>query len=169
MINFLLFNALAMTLFRGGELKANVVATVVATTSSYLMNRGWTFRHRKTNRIRREYVLFFVFNGVGLGIELAVMGIAKYGLGMSGLIALNVAKVLGIGLATIFRFWSYRTFVFSGAPAAAPTTPGASETPRASETPSAPSAQATVEPGEWVDDRPWPEPATAGRSRRSRP
>lgn len=113
-INFVVFNALALTLFPGGELKANIVATAIATTTSYLMNRGWTFRHRRTSRIPREYVLFFLFNAAGLAIELAVMGAAKYGLGLTALWALNLAKAFGLGLGTVFRFWTYRTFVFAG-------------------------------------------------------
>jgi putative flippase GtrA len=113
LINFLLFNALAMTWFSDSELKANVVATAFATTSSYLMNRAWTFRHRKTTRVSREYVLFFLFNGIGLGIELAVMGLVKYGLGLTALWAINMAKLGGLGLGTVFRFWTYRTFVFA--------------------------------------------------------
>jgi putative flippase GtrA len=116
-INFVVFNALALTLFPGGELKANIVATGVATTTSYLMNRGWTFRHRKTSRIPREYVLFFAFNAAALGIELGVMGAAKYGFGLTTLWALNLAKAAGLGLGTVFRFWTYRSFVFAGEPA----------------------------------------------------
>jgi putative flippase GtrA len=116
-INFVVFNALALTLFPGGELKANIVATAFATTTSYLMNRGWTFRHRKTSRIPREYVLFFAFNAAALGIELGVMGAAKYGLGLTTLWALNLAKAGGLGLGTVFRFWTYRSFVFAGEPA----------------------------------------------------
>jgi len=123
-VNFVAFNALALTLFPDGELKANIVATAIATTSSYLMNRGWTFRHRKTSRISREYVLFFLFNALGLAIELAVMGAVKYGLGLTSLLALNLAKAAGLGLGTVFRFWTYRAFVFAGqavlAPAATP-------------------------------------------------
>lgn len=115
-INFVVFNALALTLFPGGELKANIVATAFATTTSYAMNRGWTFRHRKTSRISREYVLFFVFNALALGIELAVMGAAKYGLGLTTLLTLNLAKATGLGLGTVFRFWTYRSFVFHGKP-----------------------------------------------------
>jgi putative flippase GtrA len=122
-INFVVFNALALTLFPSGELKANIVATAFATTTSYLMNRGWTFRHRKTSRIPREYVLFFVFNAVGLGIELAVMGAAKYGLGLTSLLALNLAKATGLGLGTVFRFWTYRSFVFAGQPEPVPAAP----------------------------------------------
>jgi putative flippase GtrA len=114
-INFLVFNLLALTVLTGGELKANIVATAVTVTTSYLMNRHWTFRHRTRESARRErtlFLLFVVFNVAGLAIELAVMGLAKYGVGLTGLLALNIAKAAGIGLGTIFRFWTYRTFVF---------------------------------------------------------
>ncbi|MGN9807963.1 GtrA family protein [Micromonospora sp. BQ11] len=121
-INYAVFNALALTVFVDGQLKATVIATVVATITSYLMNRHWTYRDRPKSAMRREYVLFFLFNGAGLLIELGVLAAAKYGLGLTGLLALNVAKTCGVLLATLFRFWSYRTFVFQPAPAhAAPT------------------------------------------------
>ncbi|AVT36739.1 GtrA family protein [Plantactinospora sp. BB1] len=115
-INYAVFNALALTVFADGQLKANVIATVVATVSSYLMNRHWTYRDRPKSAMRREYALFFLFNGAGLAIELGVLAVAKYGFGISSLLALNVAKTVGVGLATIFRFWSYRTFVFRKSP-----------------------------------------------------
>lgn len=117
-LNFVVFLVLATTVFAGGELKANVIAFTVATTSSYLMNRHWTFRHRPRSTRRREYTLFFLFNIAGLAIELAVMGLAKYGLNLVGLVPLTIAKGVGIGLGTIFRFYTYRTFVFSGRRAA---------------------------------------------------
>jgi putative flippase GtrA len=115
-INYAVFNALALTVFADGQLKANVIATVVAACSSYLLNRHWTYRDRPKSAMRREYLLFFVFNATGLAIELGVLAVAKYGFGISGLLALNVAKTVGVGLATIFRFWSYRTFVFRSTP-----------------------------------------------------
>jgi putative flippase GtrA len=111
-INFVVFNALALTIFHNGQLKANVVATVFATFTSYFMNRHWTYRDRPKSAIRRETSLFVLFNATGLVIELGVLGIAKYGLDMHGLLWLNVFKFLGLGLATIFRFYTYRTFVF---------------------------------------------------------
>ncbi|MFG1952224.1 GtrA family protein [Micromonospora sp. NPDC048830] len=117
-INYAVFNALALTVFENGQLKATVVATVVATITSYLMNRHWTYRDRPKSAMRREYALFFLFNATGLLIELGVLAAAKYGLGMTSLLALNVAKTAGVLLATLFRFWSYRTFVFQPAPAA---------------------------------------------------
>ena len=111
-INFAVFNALALTIFVNGQLKATVIATVVAASSSYLMNRYWTYRDRPKSAMRREYLLFFLFNTTGLAIELGAVAAAKYGLDIHGLLALNVAKVVGVALATVFRFWSYRTFVF---------------------------------------------------------
>ncbi|GHJ56658.1 hypothetical protein Nm8I071_59650 [Nonomuraea sp. TT08I-71] len=115
-INYAVFNALALTVFRDGQLKATVIATIVATITSYLMNRHWTYRDRPKSALRREYVLFFLFNGAGLVIELGVLALAKYGLGVNSLLALNVAKTGGVLLATLFRFWSYRTFVFQPVP-----------------------------------------------------
>ncbi|SIN33646.1 Putative flippase GtrA (transmembrane translocase of bactoprenol-linked glucose) [Micromonospora cremea] len=111
-INYAVFNVLALTVFADGQLKATVIATIVATITSYLMNRHWTYRDRPKSALRREYVLFFLFNATGLLIELGVLAAAKYGLGVHGLLALNVAKTGGVLLATLFRFWSYRTFVF---------------------------------------------------------
>ncbi|MEH0841838.1 GtrA family protein [Micromonospora sp. CPCC 205711] len=115
-INYAVFNALALTVFVDGQLKATVIATTVATITSYLMNRHWTYRDRPKSALRREYALFFLFNGAGLLIELGVLAAAKYGLGVNGLLALNVAKTGGVVLGTLFRFWSYRTFVFQPVP-----------------------------------------------------
>lgn len=115
-INFAVFNALILTIFAEGQLKANVIATVVATTASYLMNRHWTFRHRSRSAMHREYVLFFFLNGVGLVIELAVLGVAKYGFALTSILALNIAKIIGVSFGTVFRFWAYRSFVFRALP-----------------------------------------------------
>jgi hypothetical protein len=41
-----------------------------------------------------------------------VLGLTKYGLGLETVVAINAAKLLGSVLGTVFRFWSYRTFVF---------------------------------------------------------
>ncbi len=42
--------------------------------------------------------------------------ISHYGLGFTSTLADNVATVVGIGLGTLFRFWTYRKFVFAGEP-----------------------------------------------------
>ncbi len=116
-LNYAVFNALILTVFDHGQLKANLIATVIATTVSYFMNRHWTYRDRPKAALRREYVLFFAFNLAGLLIELSALGLAKYGFGLTSLLAINVAKTIGLGFGTMFRFWAYRTFVFRAAPA----------------------------------------------------
>jgi putative flippase GtrA len=118
-LNYAVFNLLVLTVFTDGQLKANVAATIVATTSSYFMNRHWTYRDRPKSTLHREYVLFFLFNLAGMMIELGVLAMAKYGLGITTLVALNVAKGFGLVLGMVFRFWTYRTVVFRAAPAAA--------------------------------------------------
>ncbi len=100
-------------------LRSKVASTVVAATSSYLMNRHWTFRHRERQDVRREYVLFFLLNAVGLGISLAVLAVVRYGFGLDGALWINLANVVGIGFGTLFRFWSYRRFVWTSADAVA--------------------------------------------------
>lgn len=115
-LNYALFNALVLTVLADGQLKATVFATIVATTSSYFMNRHWTFSDRSKSAMRREYSLFFLFNGAGLLIELSVLGVAKYGLDIHGLIAINLVKTVGLALGMAFRFWAYRTFVFRPQP-----------------------------------------------------
>ncbi|MEU7819917.1 GtrA family protein [Catellatospora sp. NPDC049133] len=114
-VNFVVLNALVLTVFPTGQLKANVVATIVAMVTSYLMNRHWTYRDRMSQAMGREFLLFVVFNAAGLAIELAIMGATKYMLGLHGLLALNAAKLLGLVLGTLFRFYTYRTFVFAPA------------------------------------------------------
>jgi putative flippase GtrA len=112
-----LFNILR---FAGGEgplydrpLTAKVVSVVVATTFAYFGNRYWTFRHRGRTSFGREYVLFFVLNGVGLAISVACLWFSHYALGLTSALADNIsANVIGIGLGTLFRFWSYRRWVF---------------------------------------------------------
>jgi len=116
-VNFAVFNLLILTVLSDGQLKAKAAATVVATTCAYFMNRHWTYRDRPKSTLRREYSLFFLFNLAGLIIEVAVVGLAKYGFGITHLLALNVFTALGIGLGTIFRFWAYRTHVFRLGPA----------------------------------------------------
>jgi putative flippase GtrA len=101
-----------------GPLTSNVLATIAGTFVAFLGNRYWTFRHREGSTLAREYALFFVLNGIGLGIQLACIGFTYYLLGMHGKLAYNVALIFGIGLGTLFRFWSYRRWVWLAPPAA---------------------------------------------------
>jgi putative flippase GtrA len=95
-----------------GPLSSKVISTTVATTSAYFLNRHWSFSHRARTGLAREYTLFFVLNGIALAMGLLVLGATRYGFGFTDKLSLNVANLIGIGLGTIFRFWSYKRWVF---------------------------------------------------------
>ena len=108
-----------------GPLTSNVVATVVATAFSYAGNRYWTFRHRQRTSVRREGTVFFVLNGIGLAIQLACLGLCTYVLGLHDRLSYNAFLVIGIGLATVFRYGAYKKWVWRARLPAHPA-PGAS-------------------------------------------
>lgn len=95
-----------------GPLTSNAVATVVAATFAYAGNKFWTFRHRADSGLGREYFLFFVLNGVGLLIQLLCIGFTHYTLHLEGRVPYNVALIIGIVFGTLFRYWSYKKWVF---------------------------------------------------------
>ena len=98
-----------------GVVKANALATVITTTLAYFANRHWTYRHHSRSRRRREYTLFFGFNLIGLVIQTGAATIGKYGFDLSEKTDKHLlmgVTLIGIVVATVFRFWAYRTFVF---------------------------------------------------------
>jgi putative flippase GtrA len=95
-----------------GPLTSNTLATVVAATVAFAGNRYWTFRNRAASGLGREYFLFFVLNGVGLLIQLLCIGFTHYTLKMDDHFSYNVALIVGIAIGTLFRFWSYKKWVF---------------------------------------------------------
>lgn len=97
-------------------LTARAISIALATIVTYLGNRYWTWRHRERRAMHHEYALFFALNFAGLVINLAVLGLVLYVLQLSGPVTDNLANFVGIGLGTLFRFWSYRRFVFRDVP-----------------------------------------------------
>jgi putative flippase GtrA len=96
-----------------GPLTSKAISTTVAATSSYFMNRHWAFAHRARTGIRREYVLFIVLSAVGLGIVEACLAITHYGLGLTDVVSTNIAaNGVGLVLGTLWRFWSFKRWVF---------------------------------------------------------
>ena len=81
-------------------------------TSVAIGNKLRAFRHRKGSHLGRESVLFFAFNGIGLLIQLTFVAAMHYGLGRTDTLSYNVANIIGIGVATIFRLYCYRRWVF---------------------------------------------------------
>lgn len=97
--------------------RASVIATVVSIVFNYIGFRYFTYRDRDKSGRTKELTLFLLFSAVGLVIENGLLFAATYGFGWDSPLQSNVFKFLGIGVATLFRFWSYRTWVFRALPA----------------------------------------------------
>jgi putative flippase GtrA len=97
--------------------RASVLATLVSIAFNYVGFRYFTYRDRDKAGRTKELGLFLLFSCIGLVIENGVLFVATYGFGWDSQLQSNVFKFLGIGVATLFRFWSYRTWVFRAIPA----------------------------------------------------
>ena len=102
-----------------GPLTSKTISVSIAATVAYAGNRYWTWRHRRTTGLAREYFLFFVFNAIGLLISLLCLGFNNYVLGenwpdvfLTPLAENIAANGVGLVLGTLFRFYSYRRWVF---------------------------------------------------------
>jgi putative flippase GtrA len=94
-------------------LVAKTVSLVAGTTVAYLGNRFWTYGDRPRGRMAREYTLYMALSGVALGIALACLAVSRYVLGLTSPMADNIAaNGVGLALGSLFRFLSYRRFVF---------------------------------------------------------
>jgi putative flippase GtrA len=108
-------------------LTARVVSATVATLVAWVGNRLWTFRHRRSRQATHELALYVFFNVVAMVISVACLGVSRYVFDLHTQLADNITNIFGIGLGTLFRFWSYRKFVFAGALAQTSQEPGARE------------------------------------------
>ncbi|MER6289260.1 GtrA family protein [Streptomyces sviceus] len=97
--------------------RASVVATVVSIVFNYIGFRYFTYRDRDKSGRTKELTLFLLFSVVGLVIENGILYAATYGFGWDSPLQSNIFKFVGIGIATLFRFWSYRSWVFKALPA----------------------------------------------------
>ncbi|MFE6778337.1 GtrA family protein [Streptomyces sp. NPDC057702] len=116
LVNLAVFN-LVRHLTELPVVRASVLATVVAIAFNYVGFRYFTYRDRDKSGRGKEMTLFLLFSAIGLVIENGVLYTATYGFDWDTPLQSNVFKFLGIGIATLFRFWSYRTWVFRALPA----------------------------------------------------
>lgn len=108
-----LFNVLLLGPLHHKPITSKIISYTIATTSSYFLNRHWTWRHRARTGLLREYWLFVALSVVALGITLAPLGISEYLLHQTSLLARNIsANVVGVAFAMVFRFWAFKRWVF---------------------------------------------------------
>ena len=110
------FNALLL----GADMAATwskIASSVVAIAVAFAGSRWFTWRDRRSDRVGREYALFVLFSVLAAGIQYLCLVITHDALSWTSPLADNLsANVVGMGLATALRFWTFRSFVFPPAP-----------------------------------------------------
>ncbi|MBT1543743.1 GtrA family protein [Curtobacterium aurantiacum] len=111
------FNVLRITVLNpedvhSGPFWAKVISTVVAIFVNWMGNRYWTFREQRRAVATREGIEFVVVSLGGMVIALACLGVSHYVMGLTSVLADNVANVIGLALGTVFRFWLYKVWVY---------------------------------------------------------
>ena len=104
-----------------GPLTSKVVSTVLGGVVAFVGNRQWSFGAGTEGRLHRQAVAFALVSLAALGLALLPLAVARYALGMTGVVALNIAgNGGGLVLATAFRYWGCRRWGFDAAPSDAP-------------------------------------------------
>jgi putative flippase GtrA len=113
-LGFLIFNLLLGI----GTLTANAISTACATTTSFILNRHITYRHRPHTALRRELPLFVFFNLIALALQQVIMAGGKWVFGLTDAdrLELNILRIGAVVIGTLFLLLTYRTFVFKKAP-----------------------------------------------------
>jgi len=125
-IDVSVFNLLRTTVLspeelHSGPLIAKIISTSLAITANWLGNRYWTFRAERRVRFVREGIQFAVVSVGGMLLALGCLWVSHYLLGYTGVLADNISSNgVGLVLGTAFRFWLYRTWVFSRSELAVP-------------------------------------------------
>jgi len=94
---------------------AKVASGVVAIAVAYSGSRWWTWRDRRSPDVAGELLRFVVVSAVAAGLQVLCLVLAREVLGLRSPVADNVSgNVVGMAVATVFRFWAFRTVVFRG-------------------------------------------------------
>lgn len=102
------------SIFEDGHGKAKVAAGIVATLFSWVANRLWTFKEKRTGNKWREAVEFAIVNAIGIGVELGCVLFSFYVLQLTSPTASFISgTIIGTILGTIVRYFLYKFWVFS--------------------------------------------------------
>ncbi|GGP70243.1 GtrA family protein [Saccharothrix coeruleofusca] len=125
-IDTVIFFGLKTVVLTEKPVTAKVVATLVATIVSYVLNREWSFRTRGGRERHHEAALFFLVNGIGIGLNSLPLGVSRYLLHLqephvSRLVEeiadFTSAQIVGTLVAMVFRWYGYKKWVFPDADA----------------------------------------------------
>ena len=120
-IDTVVFLVLKSTVLEPKPLTAKIIAVLVATIVSYVLNREWSFRTRGGRERHHEAALFFLISGIGVAVYTAPLAISRYVFDLAepnvSLLTQKIAdfisgQILGVLAGMAFRWWAFRKFVF---------------------------------------------------------
>jgi putative flippase GtrA len=120
-IDTTVFLLLKATVLDTKPLTAKVIAVLVATIASYVLNREWSFRTRGGRERHHEAALFFAISGIGVAVYSAPLAVSRYVLDLKvpgvSLLTQEIAdfvsgQIVGVLVGMAFRWWAFRRFVF---------------------------------------------------------
>ena len=120
-IDTAVFLMLKAAVLEAKPITAKVIAVLVATIASYVLNREWSFRTRGGRERHHEAALFFLISGIGIVVYTAPLAVSRYVLDLKvpgvSLLTQEIAdfvsgQIIGVLLGMAFRWWAFRRFVF---------------------------------------------------------
>ena len=117
----MVFLLLKTTVLDTKPLTAKIIAVLVATIVSYVLNREWSFRTRGGRERHHEAALFFLISGVGVAVYTAPLAMSRYLFDLEvpevSLLTQEIAdfvsgQIIGVLVGMAFRWWAFRRFVF---------------------------------------------------------
>jgi putative flippase GtrA len=120
-IDTVLFFGIKIVVLPNNPVTAKIIATLVATIVSYILNREWSFRTRGGRERHHEALLFFLVNGIGIVLNSAPLWISRYVFHLQEPHVSRLteevsdflsAQIVGTLVAMAFRWYGYKKWVF---------------------------------------------------------
>jgi putative flippase GtrA len=120
-IDTVLFFGIKTVVLPNNPVTAKIIATLVATIVSYVLNREWSFRTRGGRERHHEAALFFLVNGIGIVLNSAPLYVARYLFHLQEPHVSRLteeisdflsAQIIGTLVAMAFRWYGYKKWVF---------------------------------------------------------
>jgi putative flippase GtrA len=105
--------SLAVFTVLGRSVPATAIAFVVSNTASFFLNKHWAFRDAHVD-VRRQYVLFFLFTAIGLGLFVGQFALYRIPLRHYGTDGKYAAYLASLPIVVGWNFTAYRRWTFRG-------------------------------------------------------
>lgn len=111
-VDVAVFNLLLLAVGTG-PVTAKILSSIAAITTAFIGSRWYTWADRPRRPVAGQYLAFVALSIVAAGIQVLCIIVSNDVLGFTGPVADNVSgNVVGMALATAFRYWTFSAFVF---------------------------------------------------------